>query len=296
MVLVVCFDRLSIYLTSNEAPTWEQEKIVLEKEKKMIVVPLYILTILTILLYKTILLFSSLFEIRFKLYKWTLGIIIIFALLSESEILAILIFLFGVFLIFEVEIVTIITTAIKDRVKISNHKIYLLTLFSAIFILLISNEQRDISLFLVIFVIPISLFYSIVMMILHEYFKINIFIVSLLGLLSIYFFSFPSIWINLILAGGVGVLPMISYYVFLPSFSKSKLEYLLKHLIYMILIELLFQVFLFFSANLAYSEALKLNIQNKPISDFYDGTLKEIYIDDNTRWSYHRFKYVNEWK
>jgi len=262
----------------------------------MIVVPLYILTTLIILLYQTILLFSSLFEIRFKLYKWILGIIVIFTLLSESEISAILIFLFGIFLIFEIEIVTIITTVIKDMVKISNNKIYLLTLFSAIFILLISNEQCDMFLFLVIFVIPISLFYSIVMMILHEYFKINIFIVSLLGLLSIYFFSFPYIWINLILAGAAGVLPMVSYYVFLPSFSKSKVEYVLKHLIYIILIELLFQVFLFFSANLAYSEALKLNFQNKPISDFYDGTLKEIYIDDNKRWSYHRFKYVNEWK
>ena len=72
-----------------------------------------------------------------------------------------------------------------------------------------------------------------------------------------------------------------------------------KSLKLIIFIALLFQGFLLFSAFNAYSEAEKINkkyVENNSILDFYSPYIKEIYIDDDTRWSYHRECYLNEWK
>jgi len=82
-------------------------------------------------------------------------------------------------------------------------------------------------------------------------------------------------------------------------FERLRYKFVFKSLKLLVLIAFLFQAFLLFSANKAYSEAVKLEVkevENKTFWNFYDATLKEIYIDNNTRWSYHRFRYVNEWK
>jgi len=82
-------------------------------------------------------------------------------------------------------------------------------------------------------------------------------------------------------------------------FERLRYKFLSKSLKLFILITFLFQVFLLFSANKAYDEAKKIDIEyvkNKNILDFYSPFVKEIYITPDTRWSYHRECYLNEWK
>ena len=81
-------------------------------------------------------------------------------------------------------------------------------------------------------------------------------------------------------------------------------KFFTKIFITLFLIVVLFQVFLLLSANKAYNEAKKIDVtyvKGKTILDFYRPSLqkpfvKEIYIDAETRWSYHRECYLNEWK
>jgi len=82
-------------------------------------------------------------------------------------------------------------------------------------------------------------------------------------------------------------------------FERLKYKFVFKSLKLLIFIAFLFQVFLLFSANKAYDEAKKIDVEyvkNKNILDFYSPFVKEIYITPNTRWSYHRECYLNEWK
>ena len=81
-------------------------------------------------------------------------------------------------------------------------------------------------------------------------------------------------------------------------------KFFIKILIATLLMIVLFQVFLLLSSNKAYTEAKKINseyVKGKTVWDFYRPSLhkpfvKEIYIDADTRWSYHRECYLNEWK
>ncbi len=81
-------------------------------------------------------------------------------------------------------------------------------------------------------------------------------------------------------------------------------RFFIKILIVTLLVIVLFQIFLLLSANKAYNEAKKINseyVKGKTVLDFYRPSLhkpfvKEIYIDADTRWSYHRECYLNEWK
>jgi len=82
-------------------------------------------------------------------------------------------------------------------------------------------------------------------------------------------------------------------------FERLKYKFVFKSLKLIVLIAFLFQVFLLFSANKAYDEAKKIEVEyvkNKNILDFYSPFVKEIYITPDTRWSYHRECYLNEWK
>lgn len=127
----------------------------------------------------------------------------------------------------------------------------------------------------------------------------------------------PSYWISLDLL-------LVSPFILIPTIfivmriyrklkDKELLSYVVnrfldkfftKILIATLLMIVLFQVFLLLSANKAYNEAKKINseyVKGKTVLDFYRPSLhkpfvKEIYIDANTRWSYHRECYLNEWK
>ena len=127
----------------------------------------------------------------------------------------------------------------------------------------------------------------------------------------------PSYWISL------GVL-LVSPFIVIPTIvvvtkintklnDKELREYVIdrfldkfftKSFIAILLMVVLFQLFLLLSANKAYGEAKKINseyVKGKTVLDFYRPSLhkpfvKEIYIDSETRWSYHRECYLNEWK
>lgn len=85
------------------------------------------------------------------------------------------------------------------------------------------------------------------------------------------------------------------YFYVLKQLKSNVFFKLLKLLIF---IYLLFQIFLLDSAHNAYKKAIELkvkDIEKKNMWDFYSPTIKTIYINDDTRWSYHRGVYVNEW-
>jgi len=74
---------------------------------------------------------------------------------------------------------------------------------------------------------------------------------------------------------------------------------LLKLGVSLFVIFILFQFFLIYSSNKAYNQAVKRGvdgIEKITMWDFYSPFMKDIYIDDTTRWSYHRECYVKRWK
>jgi len=260
----------------------------------MITLDIYIPLMAGLFVYAFIMSLSDILKFRFKLLYPLM--IVIMILLNLEWIL----FQF-IIAVIVLEFIYSFVSFFKECKDITWFKIHFLTLIVFIFIILISTIDKYLFFFQVLLFLPVSFFYAIVMLLGERYFKGNIY--WLVGLSSLFgvipFIYSSSFWIGVIIGGTVSILPILTYYILLPSFSKNRFQYFVKNLLYILFLELLFQVFLLFSANLAYSEAVKLEVKgvkNKTFWNFYDTTLKEIYIDNNTRWSYHRFRYVNEWK
>lgn len=127
----------------------------------------------------------------------------------------------------------------------------------------------------------------------------------------------PSYWISLDLLLVSPFLLIPTIFVVMRIYTKLKdkelREYIvdkfvdkffIKSFITLFAIIVLFQIFLLLSANKAYNEAKKRDVayvKGKTVLDFYRPSLhkpfvKEIYLDADTRWSYHRECYLNEWK
>lgn len=201
----------------------------------------------------------------------------------------------------EFELIYLLVRKFKKRFDLSLNKIHFLTLISLFFLLLMNGVDFDSSdVFVVLVLSPFAYFYALVMLVVTDFLKGNVY--ALVGVTLLFgvfpFYVSSSVCMGVIVVGVVTVLPIVSYHVLFPLYSKNKIEYVLKNVAYMLVIEALFQGFLLCSAHLAYDEAVKLevnDIEKKSYLDFYDATLKEIYIDNETRWSYHRFKYVNQW-
>jgi len=260
----------------------------------MIALDIYIPLLIGILVYKLVEPLQDILKFRFKLL-YPLAVVLI-VLLSKEWILFHLIVAVVV-----LEFIYYFVSFFKEYEEMSWFKIHFLALSVLIFIILISTIDKNLFFFQVLLFLPVSFFYAIVILLGEKYFKGNIFgVVGLSSLFGVIPFVYSSSFLSgAIIGGSVSILPILTYYILLPSFSKNRFQYFVKNLLYILFLELLFQAFLLFSANLAYSEALKLEVkgvENKTFWNFYDTTLKEIYIDNNTRWSYHRFRYVNEWK
>lgn len=258
----------------------------------MITLNIYIPLIVGLIMYKLIEPTQELLKSRFKIYPWILLI-----MLFTTKEWMIVVF---VLILIELEFIYFLLRSVNELPSISWFKLHFLTLTELSFMLLIGTTDKYTFIFTLLLLLPFAFFYAIFMLIASDYFKVNryqlIGFVSLFGIIP--FFSSPSLWTGIINGGVVAVLPMMTYYVLLPSFSKNRFEYFLKNLLYVLFIEMLFQVFLLFSANLAYTEAVKLEvkgIEDKTFWSFYSPYMEEIYIDEDTRWSYHRFNYVNEW-
>jgi len=260
----------------------------------MIILNIYIPLLIGILVYKLVEPLQDILKFRFnRLYPLAILIMIIFNLewILFQSIVAVLV----------LEFIYFFVSFFKEHEEMSWFKIHFLTLIALIFIILISTIDKYLFFFQVLLFLPVSFFYAIVILLGEKYFKGNIFgVVGLSSLFGIIPFAYSSSFLTgAIIGGTVSILPILTYYVLLPSFSKNRFQYIVRNLLYILFLELLFQAFLLFSANLAYGEAVKLEakgVEDKTVWDFYDATLKEIYIDNNTRWSYHRFRYVNEWK
>jgi len=260
----------------------------------MIVLDIYIPLIAGLFVYAFIASIQDILKFRFKLL-YPLAVVVI-VLLSKEWML----FLF-IATVLVLEFIYFFVSFFKEHEEMSWFKIHFLTLTVLIFIILISTIDKYFFFFQILLFLAISFFYAIVILLGEKYFKGNIFgVVGLSSLFGVIPFVYSSSFlIGAIIGGTVSILPILTYYVLLPSFSKNRFQYFVKNLLYILFLELLFQAFLLFSANLAYGEAVKLEvkgIEDKTVWNFYNATLKEIYIDNNTRWSYHRFRYVNEWK
>jgi len=260
----------------------------------MITLNIYIPLLIGILAYKLVEPLQGILKFRFnRIYPF---VILIMILLNLELILFYLIVAVVV-----LEFIYYFVSFFKEREEMSWFKIHFLALSVLIFIILISTIDKNLFFFQVLLFLPVSFFYAIVILLGEKYFKGNIFgVVGLSSLFGVIPFVYSSSFLTGAIIGGiVSILPILTYYILLPSFSKNRFQYVVKNLLYILFLELLFQAFLLFSANLAYSEAVKLEVkgvEDKTFWNFYDATLKEIYIDNNTRWSYHRFRYVNEWK
>jgi len=110
---------------------------------------------------------------------------------------------------------------------------------------------------------------------------------------------FPSIFLLMRIQSRLSEKDLRDYVI-----ERLQHKFFLKILIFFVFVVILFQAFLLISANKAYEEAKKINIEyvkDKTVLDFYRPDIhkpfvKEIYINDDTRWSYHRECYLNEWK
>jgi len=265
--------------------------------------PIYILSIVPISIYLLIRPFHSLFESRFKIYPWLLLLGLGF-LISDGRLMVLFLIFITVIFLVEIEILYFVVSAVQKTFKLSIFKIHFLTYLSLIFSFLVLH-MGDFVWINIMLLLPFSFSYALVIIFLNEHMKIKIltllFLGMFLGLIFILISDSSSMWINAIRGGTLGILPILTYYMLvpIPFLSQNKMKYSMKVLMYIILMEILTQVFLLSSAHFAYTQALKQevkNIEQKDMWDFYSPTLKEICIDKDTRWSYHRFKYVNVWK